>query len=48
MVNHLGGMQEYIRKIQANAVGEEAPTQSNQPLEKSEGCLLYTSDPLAE
>lgn len=41
VVNHLGGMQEYIRKLQANAVGEEAPTQSNQPLEKSEGRLDY-------
>ena len=41
VVNHLGGMQEYIRKIQANAVCEEAPTQSNQPLEKSEGRLDY-------
>lgn len=41
VVNHLGGMQEYIRKLQANAVDEEAPTQSNQPLEKSEGRLDY-------
>lgn len=41
VVNHLGGMQEYIRKLQANAVGEEVPTQSNQPLEKSEGRLDY-------
>lgn len=41
VVYHLGGMQEYIRKLQANAVGEEAPTQSNQPLEKSEGRLDY-------
>lgn len=41
VVNHLGGMQEYIRKLQVNAVGEEASTQSNQPLEKSEGRLDY-------
>ncbi|MBR8730684.1 putative ABC transporter ATP-binding protein YheS [Porphyromonas levii] len=43
VVNHLGGMEEYVRKLQAAAIGDEpqAPTATPTPTEKNEGKLDY-------
>lgn len=43
VVNHLGGMEEYVRKLQATAIVDDpqAPTASSTPTEKNEGKLDY-------
>ena len=44
VVNHLGGMDDYIRKLQATALGDlptEASSTSSDEVEKSEGKLNY-------
>lgn len=41
VVNHLGGMEEYVRKLQASALGEEPQPQAIATVEKNEGKLDY-------
>lgn len=41
VVNHLGGMEEYVRKLQASALGDEPQVQTLAMSEKNEGKLDY-------
>lgn len=41
IINHLGGMEEYVRKLQASAIGENTDTEETAPAEKSEGKVDY-------